>query len=188
MQKIFPNPNLPPEGEGILRSIFFYRTIVRKQGFTLIELLVVLLLISIVSTAVLFTINPNQNRQIETFSKDLIEVLNFAEEEAMLKPAILRVVFTPHEFIFYQYDFSRETNSNWVELNDNILGKHQIPDFMQITVKVKGAEFENANPQIVISSSGDVTPFTIYVGKRGEKPRYAIIGEVNGYISSKLLQ
>ena len=45
----------------------------------------------------------------------------------------------------------------------------------------------NLKPQIVISTNGDVTPFTIYVGRKGKKPLYAISGDADGNVTSREL-
>lgn len=160
----------------------------RAHGFTLIEVLVVLFIISIVTGTMLLTISSNQNRQIDAFTKNFLDTINFAEEDAMLKPVILRLKITNGSFTFQIYKAQNKPEMAWVDASDKILSTHFIPEFIQVTVKIKGADYSDNNQQIIFSENGDVTPFTIYIGKRGAKPRYAIIGEANGIITSKLLQ
>jgi general secretion pathway protein H len=160
-------------------------------GFTLIEVLVVMLIISIVTSVALLTINRNENREIDAFANEFTQVLSLAEEQAMLQPAVLRVTFKEHSFQFasLQKANDQEQKEHWLPLSDNELGHHRIPDHIEIALKQHQAsakEIEN-NPQIIISTNGDVTPFTIYIGKRGAKPRYVITGDSNGHIESQLL-
>jgi len=162
------------------------------SGFTLIEILVVIFIISIVSGVVLISISPNRNKELETFTKDLTELMVFAEEQALLKPDILMMSFQNRYFTFLRYQAPKdeETNNTWIAVDSKILGKHYIPDFIQVRLNIRdAADEEDADKhQIIISSNGDVTPFTIYIGARGEKPRYAIMGEADGSITYKLLQ
>ena len=58
---------------------------------------------------------------------------------------------------------------------------------MQVGKKAVHQEDEDQLPQVVISTNGDITPFTIYVGKKGKSPRYVIKGDADGNITSKLL-
>ena len=53
-----------------------------KRGFTLLELLVVLVIISIVASMAMLTIGHNQNKEMETFTKELTQTLTLAEEQA----------------------------------------------------------------------------------------------------------
>jgi len=80
-------------------------------------------------------------------------------------------------------------------VKDKLLGIHSIPDSSELTIEVGGKKMVREEdeddvshpPQIVISTNGDITPFTIYIGKKGKSPRYVIKGDADGTISSKLL-
>jgi general secretion pathway protein H len=158
-------------------------------GFTLIEILVVLIIISIVSATVLFTVHPNQSRQMENFSNELVDTLHLAAEEALLKSEILRMRFTNNVYIFERYmPDKKDDEHQWQPLNDNVLGPHLVPNFVGVSLSIKGEEFVDKEPVIIFSSSGDVTPFTIYIARKGEPPAFLITGEADGYISSKALR
>lgn len=162
-------------------------------GFTLIEVLIVIFIISIVTSVALLSIGHNENKKIETFTNELTQVVSLAEEQAMLQPVILGIAFQENSFQFLRYEHDKdEKESRWIPLNDNVLGKHEIPQGVNVEVKVQHVNMaevkEKINvPQIIFSTNGDITPFTIRVGKKGKKPRHAIIGEADGHLTQKTL-
>jgi general secretion pathway protein H len=164
-----------------------------SAGFTLIEILVVLLIISIVTSVALLNINRNENKQMESFANELTQILTLAEEQAMLQPNVLGLSLNDNSFHFASLQPGAEKKNIWTPVQDTILGKHNIPSNIQLNVKVGGTTSAAFNeetkniPQIIISTDGDITPFTIYVGKKGERPRYVVIGDADGHITSKLL-
>lgn len=165
------------------------------RGFTLIEILVVLFIISIVTTVALLTISRNQNRALDVFAKEFTQRLSLAEEQAMLQPSVLGLSIAENGYQFTRYHSQQgEKKSSWLPTQDKLLGDHAIPLGIELNVEVGGKklaenkdEKKNATPQIVISTNGDITPFTIYVGKTGQSPRYMISGDADGNITSKLL-
>lgn len=174
----------------------------RVLAFTLIEILVVLFIISIVTSVALISVAHNENKKIESFANDLTQLITLAEEQAMLSPAILGLSFSTNTFQFASFQSITVKKKGWVTLNDGILGSHRIPDSIQVEVKGGNTRFdaesgdeqdedddegENFVPQIIISMNGDVTPFSIYVGKRGEKAQYVITGDADGTITNKSL-
>lgn len=165
----------------------------KQAGYTLIEILIVILIISIVTTVTLLTIGHNENRDMETFAKELTQMVSLAEEQAMLEPNTLGISLAPHSIQFASQQKDKETNKAvWLPLTDHVLNHYAIPDKIQVSLQVAGNKVElnhsvNDMPQIIISTNGDVTPFILYVGKKGQKPRYAITADADGNVSSTLL-
>lgn len=167
----------------------------KERGFTLVEILIVIFIISIVTSVALLTISKNENRQMELFAGELAQSVTLAAEQAMLQPAILGLSIYPSSYHFASYLPPVDGKKyQWVPLQDKLLGKHGIPDGMEVIVQVeapqkagkKKEDLKNA-PQIIISTNGDMTPFKIYIGKKGKNPRYLIQGDVNGSVISKNL-
>lgn len=154
-----------------------------SRGFTLIEILVVLFIISIVTSVALLSISHNANKKIESFANELTQMITLAEEQAMLQPTVLGLSLNDQSFHFASLESKVGKKNTWVPLQDVILKKHIIPKDIQISLNTEN----NHHPQIIISTNGDVTPFTIYVGKKGEKPSYVIIGTADGNIANKAL-
>lgn len=165
----------------------------RAAGFTLIELLVVLFIISIVTTTTLMTISHNENRDIETFAKELTQMVSLAEEQAMLEPNVLGISLASNSVRFSSLGKDTETNKSvWLPLEDRTLNNFVIPGNIQVSLEVAGGKVDivngkNAIPQIIISTNGDVTPFVMYVGKKGKKPLYAITADADGNVASTAL-
>lgn len=165
------------------------------QGFTLIEILVVLFIISIVTSVALLSISRHQNKQLETFTNQLMQIVSLAEEQAMLQPIVLGLSLRDQAFQFstLKSDMTADEKNKWMAFQDTILSKQAIPDDIQVGVEVgnqtasSSEKADKTNPQIIISTNGDITPFTIYIGKRGEKPRYMITGDADGNVSNKVL-
>lgn len=165
------------------------------RGFTLIEILVVIFIMSIVTSVALLTISRNQNRQLEAYSRELQQTLALLEEEAMLKPSVLGVSIEGNRLQLSSYHPAEgEKKSAW-KASQETKGVYDIPRNIELSLEMSGKnislahddEKENHAPHIVISTNGDITPFTIYVARKGKSPRYVIKGDANGNISSQLL-
>jgi general secretion pathway protein H len=171
--------------------MLFART---HAGFTLIEILIVVLIISIVTSVGVLTISRNNNKEVESFAKEFTQVIKLAEETAMLQPAELGLIVKAENYQFVILEAAKDGKAkHWSPLDDNALGQHLIPSHVQISIDTHSggnADEENAPkaPRIVISTNGDVTPFTIYIGKQGAKPRFVITGDADGNITIKELQ
>ena len=162
-------------------------------GYTLIEVLIVILIISIVPTVTLMTISRNESRDIETFANELTQMVSLAEEQAMLEPNVLGISLASHAVQFASLGKDNETQKPvWLPLNDHVLSRAAIPGNIQISLEVAGKVVKingasKSPPQIIFSTNGDVTPFVMYVGKKGKKPRYAITADADGNVSSTSL-
>lgn len=172
--------------------MLFART---HAGFTLIEVLIVVLIISIVTSVGVLTISRNTNKEVELFAKEFTQVIKMAEEQAMLQPAELGLVIKEETYQFVEMQKTKDGKaSQWSPLDDNVLGVHAIPGHVEVRIATQGSQSKDDNenaqkqPQIVISTNGGVTPFTIYVGKKGAKPRFVITGDADGTITTKPLE
>lgn len=163
----------------------------RVHGYTLIEILIVLFIISIVTTVGLLAIGSSDNREMKSVANELTQIVVLAEQQALLSPNVLGLTVHPHTLQFSSLQTAVNGKENtWLPLQDTVLKAYQVPSDIQISVNVgeKIAIATQANhPQIVISTNGDITPFTIYIGKKGEKPYYAVIGDADGSVTNKLL-
>jgi general secretion pathway protein H len=150
------------------------------SGFTLIELLIVIVIISIVSSVALLTISHNKNS--EYFAHEFVQLMALTEHEALLRPATFGIGLTPTSYQFYIYNSEKK----WSALTDKNLKPHSISDKIHITLKMNDKIVNlDGKPVIIISDSGDITPFVMFVGAPGKEPLYQIIGEANGNIKSE---
>jgi general secretion pathway protein H len=165
----------------------------RSSGYTLIEVLIVIFIISIVTSVAMMTINRNENRDIETFAKEITQMVSLAEEQAMLEPNVLGIQLGSRQLQFASLTKDEKTQKPiWLPLDDHVLTGRKIPGNIQLTLEVAGSSVElngsaKAIPQIIFSTNGDVTPFILYVGKKGKKPMYAISADADGNVASAAL-
>lgn len=156
----------------------------RSMGFTLIEILIVMIIISIVASVAVLSIGRNQNKRIEYMARQIANAITLAEQQAILQPAVLGFSLNTQAYQFYRFE---EKTQQWQPLSDSILGKHMIPAdiLVKISVTTKPAsDPASSKPQLVIAPSGDLTPFTLWVGKYDEAPLYQITGQSNGTITT----
>jgi general secretion pathway protein H len=150
------------------------------QGFTLVEILIVMLIISIVASVAALTITTNQNKNIENFTHQLVNIIQLSCEEAMLRPATLGLAFTSNTYQFYQFQ------KKWIPLTDKIYGKHSFSSSIKLSLKVQNKTVPlDGKPYLIISTSGDISPFVILIGKQNHSPLFKITGETNGNIKSE---
>lgn len=157
------------------------------QGFTLIEILVVMVIIAIISGVILLTISTSPTKRFEYLANALNDLILTAEEEAILRPAIIGLGFSPTRYQFYIYSQDAK-QKGWQRLTDSPFESQGFPPGTDLKLVINGKTVElNGKPQIVILTTGEVTPFTLFIGKKGEKPRYRVIGEADGNIKSELI-
>ena len=108
-----------------------------QRGFTLIEILIVIVIISIVSSVALLTMNHNDNRRIESFANELVQTMTLAEEQAMLQPSVLGLSFNVSSYDFASYQPPQgDKKHSWIPLEDRLLGRHAIPDDLELNVEI----------------------------------------------------
>lgn len=158
----------------------------RARGFTLIELLIVILIISIVTSFAVLSIHFNQNKQLESLSNQIVNTLQLAQEEALLRQTTLGLEITSSTYQFFEFHEAEETENAWRPVAASPLARHQLPDTIQLSLHLQNPT-EEEHPKIIIAPNGDMTPFTLYIGKKHKPPRYKLVGEENGLIKNELI-
>ena len=152
------------------------------RGFTLIELLVVLVLLGVLtSLAVLGSgIASSPARKLADEAERLQSLLRVLLDESVLDNREYGVRFDNHSYQVLRY---QPVKSRWTPMDDKV---HELPDWVELSIKVeeqsiglrsardeKEAKEEQQEPaakppQLLILSSGELTPFTLRLaGGRG---------------------
>ena len=70
--------------------------------------------------------------------------------------------------------------------DQSVLKPHAIPDGVQVTLKIQNKVVPpDSPPQLFILPSGDITPFTMLLGKPSGATYYKIIGKANGEVNAE---
>lgn len=157
-------------------------------GFTLLELMVVMVLIGIIfSFAVLSMRGDDVAELMEQETRRLETLLMLANDEAIVRGEELGVRFDEdgYEFLVLALD-------GWQAPDSGLLKAHVLPADIRLRLELEGdlpddgdGEDPDAEPppQVLILSSGEMTPFTVTFESRLSDYRYrlsaSLMGEVN---------
>lgn len=159
----------------------------RTGGFTLVEVLVVTAIIGVLTGLVMLSVGDGgAGRQVEREARRLAAVLELASNAAVRNGTELGLRIDRNE-----YRFLRLQDEKWqpIERARRGLGEHRLPDGVRLRTRVEGLEAElgesdeTVSPQILILSSGEMTPFEVDV-QSTHSPRTArISGAITGQVS-----
>ena len=163
----------------------------RNCGFSLLELLVVVAIIAIFVGAVVLQVGIASGTDHETEREiaRLKNVLDLAREEALLQTRDFGVFFTSSAYRFYTYDHGLQT---WVApFDDRLLTEHAINERLRLALVVEERELvlpetfeteddEEPEPQVLVLSSGEITPFEARIFYDPAIGEHVLTGELTG--------
>ncbi len=135
----------------------------RSAGFTLLELLVVILIIGLMTSFV--TLNYPESDPVafaKTETKKLAYLIRLASEDSLMRSRPVSLHLTPTG-----YRFLIRTKSNlWVPSKDKLFTSQKMPKGVTIELNLSNDEGQfsaptEETPQILLSTSGELTPFKI---------------------------
>lgn len=169
--------------------------VIRIKGFTLVEVLVVLVIISIVTAVGLLSLGSlGGNPAAENAAQKLAAITDLVAQQAVMRGQQYGLRVTPHAYEFMTYDGSR-----WSPVrNDDLLRPRQLDSSVTLSLQLQGTEINlptaqthaddalaaddttqnEIRPQILLLSSGEITPFKIIVSGAGGKPAYQVTGDL----------
>jgi general secretion pathway protein H len=164
-----------------------------QAGFTLLELLVVVAIIGLLVGAVTLSWGTLGNdREIEEEANRLRGVVDLLHEEALMQSRDYGLMFTETGYRFYVFDYGE---LEWVlPPGDRLLEPHTLRPQLSLTLSLDGRDvplvpdfdsqdLENPEPQIMLLSSGEVTPFTIEMARRGLDGHFELTAELDGTVN-----
>ena len=148
-----------------------------SAGFTLLELLVVMVIMGIVlSFGMLALGDGGRGDQIDQAVRRLQVLIELGSEEAILQSRELGLYIAPDHYRFFSYE-----EAGWQAYeSDELFRSRALPaqvsfELYMEDLKVSLEEAtESPKPQIILSSSGERSPFELFILPDEEGPRYKI--------------
>jgi len=163
-----------------------------SRGFSLLELLVVVAIVAIFIGAAVLSIGvAGDDRDVRQETFRLKSILDLVREEALMQNRDFGVLFSASGYRFYIYDYQQLA---WVTpLADNLLVARGLRGELNLELTVEGrdvaldAEFDDdglsdPEPQIMLLSSGEVTPFQATLFRPFDDARSVLRAELDGTI------
>ena len=168
----------------------------RIRGFTLIEILVVLVIISIITAVAVLSLGSlGGNSAAKHAAEQLADLTDLASQQAVMRGQQYGLRIAPHGYTFLLYN-----GHDWSPIqNDDLLRARQLDNSVTLSLQLEGtpitlpsngqhtAETDDSimdagkpelKPQIMLLSSGEITPFKISVRDAGQNPPYTITGDL----------
>ena len=178
------------------------------RGFTLIEVLVVLLIIGVLATLVSLSVSGRAvDDRMEAETRRLERLMQLAADEAQAKGLELGFRITDEGLEFLS---PNNGGSGWAVVQEGLFRPREIPPPMQLELHIDGRrqkpvqtsddeastsvrgldldQSERIEPQVLILSSGEVTPFTLDVVLPENPAFYRVEGNALGQFHYERLQ
>lgn len=164
----------------------------RAAGFTLIEILVVIVILAIMAGMVLLsmgTLRPDDPTGTE--ARRIRALLELLSEEALIQGRDYGVEFFADGYRFLSWDPDTRL---WTVIDDEeALRRRALPDGMRTVLAVDGREVvtqeggrerpqDELVPQVAIFSSGEFTPFELFLVTEFVADAWVLRGEMRGHL------
>jgi general secretion pathway protein H len=166
----------------------------RSKGFTLIEILIVMLIITVVISLTVLSVNSTgRDSQLDEESRRIEGLVGLLHERALLEGRDfgLRIEPAAYEFVFYDVRRNRwlmmdqEREFRHRELPKGITFQLQL-DSQTVVIKPVDRNLSNADPpgpQVAIAASGEGTPFRLILLRDATQAKAVVDGDALGKVS-----
>ncbi len=167
----------------------------RSKGFTLVEILVVLVIMAVVISLAVLSINATgRDSQLDEESRRIEGLVGLLHERALLEGRDFGLRIEPSAYEFVVYDTRRD---RWVMLNQEQEYRHrELPkgirfllqlDSQTVVIKPIDRSFSSDEPppppQVAIAASGDGTPFRLTLLRDATQATASVDGDALGKIT-----
>jgi len=137
---------------------------VKNQGFTLIEIMVVVIIVSILVGAVSLTFPRSTDDLLKEDAERFSEILYLAQDEAILQSRDLAIAIDKSG-----YSFLSRNDKSWTAFSEEPFAPRKLSAKAESELELEGTPIKlvtkaKTKPQIVIYSSGEITPFVYSFG------------------------
>lgn len=159
----------------------------RRAGFTLIEILVVLVIIAVLTSIAVLSVGVlGKDRGLETEGERYTDVYTAALEQAQLEGRDFGIRFAATRYEVLTYVARRD---RWESVpDDRLYAAHELPPGVTARLEIEGKLIQFVEdkpgavrvPQVLLYSSGDVSPYRLALGREGSEETWTVDGDADG--------
>jgi len=167
------------------------------KGFTLLELLIVITILGVTLLFIIPAFTAPSNKQIiNKETKKLAQLIHLAANDATLNSRRIGIQLNEKS-----YRFLIKKDNSWLILKDKILKLSRMPAELRINLINKPilssnsenefssiSENNERSPNIIISTSGELSPFSLQIIGKDNVAYYELIGQFSGHIRIKEIE
>jgi general secretion pathway protein H len=170
VSRTFSPPDSLPDSHPVSRSI------PGSRGFTLLEVLVVVSLVSILTGVVILGFTGADTQQaVKGYAQRFAFRIELARQQALNRNREWGIYVAEQDYHFAE--FSPEAGK-WEEQSQRPFDSIEVPEYVRLRIETEGVgelPFEDEDlPQILVFSSGEVTPFTLYLELPGDNEPWVV--------------
>jgi general secretion pathway protein H len=162
----------------------------RGDGFTLIEILVVLVIIAVLTTVAILSVGVlGEDRGLDAEGERFSDVAAAAMEQAQLEGRDFGIRFGATRYEVLTYVTRRQRWESVVD--DRLYAIHELPAGLAVQLELEGKLVQFAEdkpgdvrvPQVILYSSGDVSPYRLSFGREGSTLSWSVAGQADGTLT-----
>lgn len=138
----------------------------RARGFTLLEILIVVVIVGVLTgTVILGFTGADTEQRLKGSAEQLAYTIELARQHALQRNREWGLYVEPETVQFVEFDPEIQT---WNERTERPFGDIEVMPNVELRVESEGFgqladEDQEDLPQVILFSSGEVTPFTLYM-------------------------
>jgi len=172
---------------------FSSRTRRPQRAFTLVEILVVIVIVGIMISVTVLSINVlGRDSQLSDETKRLEALFGLVREQAELQNRDYGLRLEETGYLFMRFDVRR---NEWMPVpGDDLMKRRSFPpglrarlyvDAREVQLKPPSDKKAQWPPQVMVLSSGDLTGFELKLQREGSDLEATLLGKVDGTMERK---